>query len=98
MSIFERKHTAEVTLNEGNNIRGDFDFRYCYDSMPAGAWTVEHNGDYCETLWFLGDGHGAEGNYGNGSVAVQTSRAPDWLLEHLGIKRNRRVGERRGRR
>jgi hypothetical protein len=97
MSLFtEHAHEMKSILGKGNGVEGFFDFQSYYKELPPGEWTVRHDGDYTRHLWFSRPGHGSQSDYGNGSVAVTVSGAPDWLVNVLGIKKERRVGERRG--
>lgn len=98
MTLFDKPdHTVTLTFVHGNGIKVYQDFVYYYTDIPHGIPFEVSGSDYDETIWLSGPGYGAKDNYGNGRLALPASDAPTWLFEQLGIKRNRREGERRGR-
>jgi hypothetical protein len=84
----------KVKFEKGNGIEAFFDFTSYYEEIPEGEWEVEAY-DYCHVIWLTGPGHGQKGDYGNGRLGIRTIDVPDWLFEKLGIKKDKRKGERR---
>lgn len=84
-----------MKINKGNGIEAHFDFSFYYDEIPEGEWEVEAS-DYCRIIRLTGPGHGAKGDYGSGTLSVFVADSPDWFIKELGIKKDRRKGDRRG--